>query len=92
MILGSIVVNQLRFRNIEVPDFPKTDRYSDWHKWAYPIKLALQKTSDFKLYEDFDTPVAEGKLYYDGGLWIIEVWDSVDHFTINSKSKTFERK
>ncbi len=23
MILGSIVVDQLRFRNIEVPDFPK---------------------------------------------------------------------
>lgn len=92
MILGSMVVNQLRFRNIEVPDFPVSDKYHDWYNWAYPIKLALQKTTDFKLYEDFDHPIAEGKLYYDTGLWIIEVWDKVDHFVINSKSKTFERK
>lgn len=90
--IGYELFGRTRFRSLEVPAFPRRNQYPLWKNWAYPIKTLLQATTDFKLYRDFETPVADCSLFYEEGQWVMIVRAKAGTWTINSRTKqvTFE--
>lgn len=90
--IGYEFLGETRFRSLEVPDFPKVNKFEPWRKWGYPIKTLLQNTMDFKLYKDFYTPIADCRLYYDVGQWCMEIKVEKGIWIINSRTKIVEFK
>lgn len=85
--IGYKFLSEQRYRLLDVAEFPKSRVYETWKKWAYPIKNVMQTTSEFQLFKDFDTPVADCRLFYEEGRWVITVKREEGTWTINSRTK-----
>lgn len=90
--IGYEFLGEQRFRLLDVPDFPTTNQYPSWKNWAYPIKTLLQTATDFKLYRDFETPVADCRLYYEQGQWVISIKTDRELWVVNSRTKTVTKE
>ena len=90
--IGYEFLGELRFRLLEIPEFPTLNRFDMWKNWAVPIKNLLQSTTDFKLCRDFETPVADCRLYYEQGQWVISVKTNKEMWVVNSRTKTVTKE